>query len=464
MQERILIVEDDAIAQLTLAQYLQDFGFPHSVAVNNGKDAIVEVEGEAVALAFLDIRIMGEWDGITTAQKIKERHPEVPIVFLTANTDQETLKRAQQVDPFTIIRKPYDREILLSAINGALDYSVDTPVVLKEDVGPSSLPEPTAPEVGMSITAADGTLVSVNAEFCRIHQCTKAEAIGKPFTTFFPENIRKFVDSLHQEYIAGHTEEGSGVWTVTGQQGVSKQVSISVDRLLLGTDKCYKISTFVDISQQQEAAVKLQKILEEKDAFAREIHHRVKNNLNVISGLFYLQAEKIKDRPDVYYLFQESISRIKAMSVVHEQLYDYENYETIDLGRYVQLLADSIQSTFQSVDNVALSVQVDPIEVDVDRAVACGLILNEIMTNSFKYAFNDQRPDSEVLITGSCQDRAVTITVQDNGIGLPEDFDVGQTKTLGLQLIKTLTGQLGGTIEMSSTPQQGTLVTLQFAS
>ena len=463
MQERILIVEDDAIAQLTLAQYLQDLGFPHSVAVNNGKDAIAEIERDEIALAFLDIRIMGEWDGITTAQKIRERYPTLPVVFLTANTDQETLKRAQRTEPSSIIRKPYDRDILLDVITSALDYPVNARIPKKEIV-PPPLSGPDAPEVGMSVTNAKGVLVSVNPEFCRIHHCTESEAVGKIFTDFFPENVRKFIGNLHREFIAGRTDEGDGIWTIINQQGTPKQVSMKVNRLSLGENSLYVVTTLVDMSQQQAAAKNLARILKEKDAFAREIHHRVKNNLNVISGLFYLQAEKIKDRPDVYHLFQESISRIKTMSVVHEQLYDYEDYVTIDLNRYVQLLADAIQSTFQNADYVTLSTRVGAIQLDVDRAVACGLILNEIMTNCFKYAFTESQPDAEVLITGSCHDRTVTLTVEDNGAGLPEGFDVDQEKTLGIQLIKTLTDQLSGTLEMRSIPQQGTSVSLTFGT
>ena len=463
MQERILIVEDDAIAQLTLAQYLQDLGFPYSVAVNNGKDAIAEIESDEVALAFLDIRIMGEWDGITTAQKIKECYPTLPIIFLTANTDQATLKRAQQAEPSSIIRKPYDREILLGAIKVALDYSAEAQLPNKEVASPA-LPTPDAPEVGISVTDAEGVLVSVNPEFCRIHHCAESEAVGRAFTDFFPENIRKFTANLHREFMAGHTEEGEGVWTIVDQQGASRPVSVKVNRLSIDAHRRYKVTTFVDMSHQQAAAEKLQKILQEKDAFAREIHHRVKNNLNVISGLFYLQAEKIKDRPDVYPLFQESISRIRTMSVIHEQLYDYEDYATIDLCRYVQLLTDSIQSTFQNAHYVTLITRVDPIQLDVDRAVACGLILNEVMTNSFKYAFAKLQPGAEVLISGACHGSTITLTVKDNGVGLPKGLDVHQAKTLGLQLIRTLTEQLGGAWEMHSMPHQGTSVSLTFTA
>ena len=458
--EYILIVEDDAIAQLTLAQYLQDLGFPRSLAVNNGKDAIEAIKENVVTLALLDIRIMGEWDGVATAQRIKENQPDLPLVFLTANTDRNTMERAQEVHPYSIIRKPYDRKTLLEVIGGALNYHVVAEAPEEEPLQPSFRVFE-APETGVSLTDAQGTLVSVNREFCNIHHCTESEAVGRPFTDYFPENIRKFAYTLHQDFMEGHTDEGGGEWTVVGQHGAPKEVSIKVSRLSL-ENQHYKVSTFVDVSQQKKEAKKLRKVLEEKDAFAREIHHRVKNNLNVISGLFYLQAEKIKERPDVYGLFQESISRIKTMSIIHEQLYNYEEYATINLGKYVQLLAETIRSTFRDTDQVSLKVRVEPIQLDVDQAVACGLIINEVMTNSLKYAFNRPQPHPEIAIKGTVRNHTITLRIQDNGIGLPESSNTEEAKTLGIQLIKTLADQLHAQLNIQSAPKQGTSVSLTF--
>lgn len=127
MDDCILIVEDDAIAQLTLARYLKDLGFPHSLAVNNGREAVEVAEKHSVALAFLDIRIMGDWDGVDTARQMKQHWPDLPLVFLTANTDRNTLKRANDVRPHAIIQKPYDRQVLVKTISGALNYSAPNP-------------------------------------------------------------------------------------------------------------------------------------------------------------------------------------------------------------------------------------------------------------------------------------------------------------------------------------------------
>lgn len=153
--ECILIVEDDAIAQLTLAQYLQDLGFPCSVAVNNGKDAMKAIEENAVALAILDVRIMGEWDGVVTAQRIQEKQPDLPLVFLTASTDRKTIARIQDVHPSSIIRKPYDHQILSDTLHKALEQPGEPEA---QAVEPSLPPTPifAAPDIGVSLTDARG--------------------------------------------------------------------------------------------------------------------------------------------------------------------------------------------------------------------------------------------------------------------------------------------------------------------
>lgn len=462
MDDCILIVEDDAIAQLTLARYLKDLGFPRSLAVNNGREAVAMADQHSVALAFLDIRIMGDWDGIDTAYQMKQHWPNLPLVFVTANTDRDTLERARNVHPHAIIHKPYDRQVLMKTISNALNYQATNPTSTDPTAAP--LPPVRAPEVGVSVTDESGTLVSVNQTFCDLHQCSQTEALGRPFTDFFPENIRGFAANLHQEFMRGSTDEGSGTWTVLDQQGEPREVNISVQRALLSGDAAFKITTFVDTAPQKKAAERLQKVLAEKDAFAREIHHRVKNNLNVISGLFYLQSESIKDQPNVYHLFQESISRVKAMSIIHDQLYDHEEYATIELSRYVPLLTSTIRSTYRDNEGVALTVDVAPIQLDVDQAVACGLIINELLTNCFKYAFQHSPKLPKITVSGSVEGDLVSLVVQDNGEGLPPNFNLEQASTLGIQLVKTLTKQLNGQLEVHSEPQQGTRVRLDFTA
>lgn len=445
-EECILIVEDDAIAQLTLTQHLRDLGFSCSIAVNNGKDALAALAQRTIALVFLDVQIIGEWDGIDTARRIQGQQPDLPLVFLTANTDRNTLAQLRALHPHAVIRKPYDRQTLRDTFQGVLDSSG------QPEAAPASLsPDFTAPEAGVSLTDAQGRLVAVNPAFCKIHCCSAAEATGRIFTDYFPEDIRKFALSLHREFMEGSTEEGDGVWTIVDQQGEPREVTISVSRFSLSDDQCYKASTFVETDRQK------------RDAFVREVHHRVKNHLNVSSGLLYLQAEKIKNRPEIYSLFWKSMSRIKAMSLIHEQLYTRDHYASIDLSQYLPLLVDTIRTSFQDKHDVQLHVDSEPIEVEVDQAVACGLIINELVTNSLTHAFVPPSPDAAVRIESSVHQDTITLTVRDNGTGLPNALNLKTADTLGAQLIRTLTEQLNGSLDISSAPQHGVSVSLSFS-
>ena len=460
-EDCILIVEDDAIAQLALTQHLRDLDIACSIAVSNGKDAIKALDDHTIVLAFLDIHILGEWDGIDTARRIHEQQPGLPLVFLTASIDRDTVARLQTVRPYAVISKPYDRQTLYDTLQGALNSPTSSEVISTPSVL-SSPPELEVPAVGVSFSDARGVLVAVNPAFCSIHGCTATQATGRMFTDYFPEDIRRFLLTLHREFMEGATEEGGGAWTIIDQQGEPHEVVISISRFSPSDDQRYKVSTFVDTDRQQQSHQALQGKLEEKDTFVREAHHRLKNHLNVSAGLLYLQANKLKDQPEVYRLFQKNSSRLKAMAMIHEQLCTHDYCASIDLSEYLPLLTNLLQTTLPGSHSLQMRTDISPIVLDIDQAVACGLIVNEVVTNSITYAFVRQPADAMISIEGSLDQDTVILTMKDNGVGLPESMDWEATDTLGAQLIKTLTEQLNGWLSVQSTPQQGVSVRVTF--
>nr|WKN36723.1 histidine kinase dimerization/phosphoacceptor domain -containing protein [Tunicatimonas sp. TK19036] len=457
----ILIVEDDAIAQLTFLQYLRDLGYEKVVTVNNGYDAVESVQTDPIDLAFLDIRIRGDIDGIATAKLIKERIPFLPLIFLTASTDKHTIHQALDCQPYSIIHKPYDLTILKESIDGALNYKVHQEEVnqLNKQHMLDQILE--TADVGICVTNAKGEFVKVNRAYCTIYGYSEQELIGKPFTILLPENIRKYAATLHVEYLAGRTEESSGEWKALDKQGNQKDVYITVGRLTDEEGQRFKIATVNDITQRKKDVQKLTQALDEKDTYAREIHHRVKNNMNIMSGLLYLQAEKVKDQEYVHNLFQESISRIKTLSIIHEQLYRHDNYTSIDLKEYIRSLVNNVKSMFRSkAQEIRINQKVASIPLDVDKAIACGLIVNELLSNSFKYAFTEVSSVSCINVNAYPEEETMHIAITDNGIGLPNNFQLERSTTLGFQLISNLSQQLNGTIQISS--RNGTRVHLQF--
>ena len=201
-------------------------------------------------------------------------------------------------------------------------------------------------------------------------------------------------------------------------------------------------------------------LLIEKEAMLKEIHHRVKNNLQVVSGLLGLQARVIPDQT-TRKLFQESQNRIHSMALVHERLYLSENLSEIDSHEYMsQLAAHLFRAYGVSVSRIKLTINTEATRLSTDAAVPCGLILNELVSNSLKYAFPGGR-EGEIRIELRRNGlRPCCLIVADNGVGLPKNVTLWSTKSLGLRLVKILADQIGAAVQVSSSG--GTEVKLMF--
>ncbi|WP_214045216.1 PAS domain S-box protein [Methanomethylovorans sp.] len=184
-----------------------------------------------------------------------------------------------------------------------------------------------------------------------------------------------------------------------------------------------------------------------KDVLLKEIHHRVKNNLQVIASLLSLQSRKFQNR-DVILAFAESQNRIRSMAIAHEKLYMSKNLKNIDVADYIKNLANYLLCFYRTdTKKVNLEIDVDEIYLDIDKIVPLGLIVNELITNSLKHAFDSGRDGLVSLSLKSC-DGSLVLTISDNGSGIPEDVDVFNTSSLGLQLIIALIEQLKGKLKI----------------
>lgn len=203
--------------------------------------------------------------------------------------------------------------------------------------------------------------------------------------------------------------------------------------------------------ERQKVEKQLRDSLREKEVLLKEIHHRVKNNLQIISSLLNLQADYLKDEQAIE-IFRVSQNRIDSMSLIHEKLYKSRDLARINLAEYIQDLVASLFNAYEvNPEAITLKISVDNVLLSIDVAVPCGLMLNELILNSIKHAFPDGR-SGEICILGihSNNDNEFLLIVRDNGIGLPKKFDFKNTKTLGLQLVNILTDQLKGTIEINT--------------
>jgi two-component sensor histidine kinase len=222
------------------------------------------------------------------------------------------------------------------------------------------------------------------------------------------------------------------------------------------------VAVYEDVTDRKEAEEKLKTSLEENELLLKEIHHRVKNNLAIISSLLNLQAGSFKD-PTVINAFRDSQHRIRSMALVHEKLYKSGDLSKIDFAGYIRELGKGISQSHEFIGlGTSITVKAEAIWMGINTAIPCGMIINELLTNAFKYAFPAGR-EGEVairmqLIEG--EKKCYELVVSDNGVGLPTGIDIQHHSSFGFQLVHLLIQQLGGEIQLDS--KDGTAFTITF--
>jgi PAS domain S-box-containing protein len=219
------------------------------------------------------------------------------------------------------------------------------------------------------------------------------------------------------------------------------------------------VGIHLDITERRLYENRLERSLSEKEVIIKEVHHRVKNNMQVISGFLQLQST-FTDDPAAVEMLEECQRRVRSMALVHEKLYQSRHLGFINVAEYIRSLVSELQESYVVQADVGFSVDVEDVNINLDIAIPCGLIINELLTNSLKYAFRG-RPSGKITIALLLSaDHLFTLRVCDDGIGLPEKFDIAGTATLGMQLVQVLVRQLGGTIAITS--DRGTCFTIVF--
>ncbi len=215
------------------------------------------------------------------------------------------------------------------------------------------------------------------------------------------------------------------------------------------------------LEQERLAEEQLRGALREKETLLKEIHHRVKNNLQVISSMLHLQSARTTDK-EVLMAFKESQSRVDTMALIHEKLYQSKNLTVIPMSGYIGDLITNLYMSFGINDEAIKAViKVADVNLNVSTAIPCGLIINELVTNCLKHAFPGGRKGEIVLSLQPVAEGKYELIVSDNGIGFPENADFTNTETLGLKLVVSLISQLDGTIELDRTG--GSTFTIRFS-
>ncbi|MHB8055581.1 MAG: sensor histidine kinase [Candidatus Aminicenantales bacterium] len=267
-----------------------------------------------------------------------------------------------------------------------------------------------------------------------------------------------------RESFAGHLAEaektGSLIYETLHQRknGEIFPVEVSLRLLDIGGAR-YHQAIIRDISERKRAEARIMDALREKEVLLREIHHRVKNNMQVISSLLRLQAAKFPD-PEVREAFQESQGRIRSMALVHEKLYGTKDLSRIDFADYLKSLTSSVFASHQVGGRIALQLDLEKTYLDINAAIPCGLIVNELILNAFKHAFPNNREGRILVELRENENEMIRLTVRDDGIGLAEGIEPGRSESLGFQIVSLLASQLEGRIDIRR--EAGTTISLRF--
>lgn len=218
-----------------------------------------------------------------------------------------------------------------------------------------------------------------------------------------------------------------------------------------------KLEVNRDISERKQAEEELKRSLNDKVALLQEVHHRVKNNLQVIASLLAMQASCVENAETTAKL-QISERRVMSMAMIHESLYSNESMSSLDFAEYGADLVAQLFAFYPQGESVTYNIQAASTTLPIEQAVPCGLILNELVTNALKYAYPDGK--GEILIRLSSHDDHVCLSVSDQGVGLPLDFNASESKSLGMKLVRALTEQLDGNLEVGPSP--GASFTVRF--
>lgn len=314
---------------------------------------------------------------------------------------------------------------------------------------------------GIVTTDVDGNIIFFNNSLKTIFGYEAGELSGKPLTILMPGRFKeKYLSELERFKSSGkHRLMGKTVST-TGlkKDGSEFPFEMSLSAWESG-GTTYFTSILRDLSERKKMEEELLESLKEKEMLLKEIYHRTKNNLIVISSLLNVQSQHITDEKALNF-FKKSQYRARSMALIHERLYQSRDLKRINFGDYIRKLSNELLEAYAiNPENKKMDISADDIMLDINTAIPLGLILNELISNSLKYAFPNGR-EGEISIDFREVDDQFLLTVKDDGVGFPEDLNFRTAKTLGSKLINSLTNQIEGEIKLDRS--KGTKFQIKF--
>ena len=440
---KILLVEDESIEALDIKRTLESFGYEVPYVASSGEEALEKALEIMPDLILMDIILKGDSDGIETVTKIKNLN--IPVIYFNCSFGKSTIERAKLTEPYGYIIRPYDRTELKYAIEHAI-YKNKIKKQLKEsEENFRAIAENSIDSI--LIAVEKGKHVYVNPKAVELTGYSKEELLNTHIEDIaHPDEIV----NLKERYdlrMAGKNILATYETRIVRKDNEIVPIEISAAKTIWKDQPAVMVQVR-DITRRKKIEREIKTSLEEKEMLLKEIHHRVKNNLMIISSLLNLQSSYIKDKTSQD-IFKESQNRARSMALIHERLYQSTDLKSIDFGEYITSLATELFNTYEAnLGLIKLKINAEDIFLDINTAIPLGLIVNELITNSITHAFPEGKI-GEINVDFHPLDAHYEFIVKDNGIGFPEDMDFENTDSFGLKIINSLTNQIDGNIELN---------------
>jgi two-component sensor histidine kinase/DNA-binding NarL/FixJ family response regulator len=410
----ILIVDDNPTNLAVIVDYLEDSGLTILVS-QDGESSLKRAKYAKPSIILLDVLMPGI-DGYEACSRLKNDPDtrDIPIIFMTALSSTEDKVKGFEMGAVDYVTKPIQPEEVLARINLHLQLRYMTNTLARQN-----------------------EILQAEVEQRKIIQ-TKLNKINHKLQQEVNDRItaQEALKKLNEE-LENRVEE----------------------RTIQLKQSNYQLQQ--EINERKQAEVKVRNSLQEKEVLLKEIYHRVKNNLLVVSSLLEIQSGSIED-PEIVKMFKNSQHRIHSMALVHEQLYQSKNLKELDLSVYLQALVEKISYSYDtSLQGINFNIDTQPIYVNIETANSCGLIVNELIANALEHAFIKQESGNIWLNLLQEAKGQIILTIKDDGVGLPGNFDFDNTDSLGLKLVRILTRQLEGELELHQ--KEGTCFQITFA-
>ncbi|MEZ0574912.1 response regulator [Halodesulfovibrio aestuarii] len=495
----VLTMEDDPVVRETIAAYLTDEGY-NVIQAESGLQGLSLIQDRSIDVVLLDWRLP-DISGGEVLSKLAGVNPTLPIIVVSGTDEVREVIDALKRGAWDYLRKPLkNMDILVDAIRRGLARAQRLKETALEGEHLKELVRSRTEELERANALLRreakerqeyaAALKESEARFRQLVETVREaffvrNALTKEFTYVSPAATEMFgltpdqlalnswllLDLVHPDdredarkkalqFDNNPVPDSFEYRFIVGAEKKMKWISFRIFPVFDLNGTIYRqVGVAEDITERKYAHDALCASLREKDILFKEVHHRVKNNLQLVSSLLSLQAQRISNLEDRE-RFLDSQRRIQSMTLVHEELYRTDDLSCIDFSYYVEQLARRIEQAFSATVPVELTVDLERIHLSVDTAVPCGLILNELISNVYKHAFVG-RESGRLYLYAGLRDGAIVLKVVDDGIGFPAYFDVRESNSLGMQVVHALVEQLSAKLVITS--DRGTEFELAFS-